>query len=88
VPVHPENAARALPFAARLAERRAAEVALRENDPPPWQVHEAMVGLAFDFQEVREADEAVRRREARVAELEEELRRRGSGAENESGGGG
>jgi hypothetical protein len=48
-----------------------------------------MVGLAFDVQEVREVDEAVRRREARVAELEEELRARGTGgAEEASGSGG
>jgi hypothetical protein len=38
-----------------------------------------MVGLAFDFQEMREVDEAVRRREARVRGLEEELRRWASG---------
>jgi hypothetical protein len=88
VSVHPNNAAVALPFAARLAERRWAEAAAHANDPPPWQVHEAMVGLAFDFQEVREVDEAVRVRERRVQELDEELRRRGEEGEEESEGGG
>jgi hypothetical protein len=71
-----------LPIAARLGERRAAEAAAHADDPPTWQVHEAMVGLAFDFQEAREADEAVRVRERRVQELgggaEEARRRRGT----------
>jgi hypothetical protein len=41
------------------------------------------VQLAFDFVELREAEEGVRRREARVRELEDELRRRGEGEEEE-----
>lgn len=51
VPVQPSKAARALPIAARLGARLAAEAAVeaRRNDPPTWQGHEAMVGLAFDF---------------------------------------
>jgi hypothetical protein len=83
VPVHPDNAARVLPIAARLAKRRASKAAAHQHDLPPLQVHEAMVGLALDFQEVREVDEAVRVREERVRELEEELGRRGIGSEEE-----
>lgn len=66
-----------LPIAARLAQRRAAEVAAREGEPPPWQVHEAMVHLALDFQEVREIEARVAAQERRVLELEEALRARG-----------
>jgi hypothetical protein len=83
-PVQPQNASHVLSIAARLAERRWAEAAAHADDPPTWQVHEAMVGLALDMREVREVDEVVRVKEARVAELEEELRARG-GEESEGG---
>jgi ankyrin repeat protein len=85
-----ENAPRLLPIAARLAERRSNQLARRNRSGAMhWRAHEDLVGLAFDFQDLRAAEEGVRRREARVAELEEKLRRRGIGSveEDESGGG-
>jgi hypothetical protein len=92
VPVRPHKAALALPLAARLVERREAELARRNRSAAmQWRAHEDMVGLAFDFQDLRAAEEGVRRREMRVQELEEELRRRGIGTEEEEeddGGGG
>jgi hypothetical protein len=83
VHVHPRHTQLALPFAARLAERLDSQVARRNRSGAmQWRAHEDMVGLAFDFQEMREADEAVARREAQVKELEEELRALGCGTED------
>jgi ankyrin repeat protein len=82
VPVCPEHAAAVLPYFARVGERRARELALREAQPSTWRAHEAFVGLAFGFLELREADEAVARREGRVREFEEELRALGVGTED------
>jgi len=73
VPVHPDNAHLALAYAARLGARLGALAAASARLPPPWQAHEAAVGLALDFQERRDVDEGVRAREARVAELERAL---------------
>jgi hypothetical protein len=60
------------------AELRRAEAAVTTS----WRAHEAYVDLAFDFLEMREAEEAVAGREARVKELEEELRALGCGTED------
>jgi ankyrin repeat protein len=89
VPVLPSNARLVLPIAARLGERRWREVRRRERSAgTTWQEHDETVQLAFDFKELREAEEGVRARERRVEELEEELRRRGGegeGDDEESG---
>jgi hypothetical protein len=86
VPVLPSNAPHVFPIAARLAERRWAEVrAVERCAGTTWQEHDETVQLAFDVRELREAEEAVRVREMRVEELEGELRRRGGEA---VGGGG
>jgi hypothetical protein len=86
VPVRRDTKSRALPFAARLAERRWAEAAARARSAgTTWREHERMVKLAFDFQDMRAAEEGVRVREARVEELEEELRRRGIEEDSEGG---
>jgi hypothetical protein len=75
--VLPRNARHLLPLVARLEARVAAL-------PPLWDRHEMMVHLAFDFREMREAQEAVRASERRVRQLEEELRARGgAGAEDD-----
>jgi hypothetical protein len=66
-------------MAVRLGVRLEARVAALSR---MWQVHEAMVRLAFDFQEMREVEEGVRARERRVEELEEELRALGVGTED------
>jgi electron transfer flavoprotein alpha/beta subunit len=50
--------------------------------PAWWERHEMVVHLAFDFQDLRAAEEAVRIRERRVEELEEELRALGVGTED------
>jgi hypothetical protein len=72
-----------LPIVARFAERREAELARRNRSGAMhWRAHEDMVGLAFDFKELREAEEAVRVREARVQKLEEELQALGVGTED------
>ena len=81
-PVKPSSAARVLPIAARHGARLEARVAARPHAPPPWQMHEAMVELAFDFQDVRAAEEGVRVRQRRVQELEEQLQARGGGTED------
>ena len=73
VPVHPDNAHLALAYAARAGSRLGARAAASARLPPPWQAHEAAVGLALDLQELRDVDEGVRVREARVAELERAL---------------
>jgi hypothetical protein len=79
----PDNAARVLPFAARLIQRQEGELSRRQAElTTSWRAHEAYVKLAFDFVELREAEEAVARREARVAELEAELRALGVGTED------
>jgi hypothetical protein len=44
-----------------------------------------LVQLAFDARNLREAEEGVARREARVKESEEELRRRGEAVDEEEG---
>jgi ankyrin repeat protein len=83
VPLRPAAAAHVLPMAARLGERR--EKQLKKCVPElttSWRAHEAYVKLAFDSLELREAEEGVRRREARVAELEAELRALGVGTED------
>jgi ankyrin repeat protein len=83
VPVRDENVPAVLPFAARLAARREAKLARRNRSGAMhWRAHEDLVGLAFDFQDTRAAEEGVRRREVRVAELEEELRALGVGTED------
>jgi ankyrin repeat protein len=73
VPVHPDNAHLALVHAARARRRLRALAAASARLPPPWQAHDAVVSLAFDLQELRDIDEGVRAREARVAELERAL---------------
>jgi hypothetical protein len=84
VPINPYiYARRALPHAARLGARLQARAAARKGQSAGWRTHDAMVRLALDFQEVREAEEGVRAREARVAELERALG--GGGGEGEKG---
>jgi ankyrin repeat protein len=83
VPVAPHHAERVLPVAARLIRWQDAELVRRERSGAMcWQAHDAIVGLAFDFLEMREAEEAVARRERRVEELEAELRALGVGTED------
>jgi ankyrin repeat protein len=83
VPVHTDNVPLVMPIAARLGMRLAAEMDARGISPATfWRAEEAIIGLAFDSLELREAEAAVRRREARVAELEEELRALGVGTED------
>jgi ankyrin repeat protein len=95
--VRPELAARLLPQLARHAGRLEGQAkGHAASAGKAWRWHEAMVGLAFDFQEAREADEAVAAAERRVRELEQEerlllLRGGGSGeaeAEEKAEGGG
>jgi hypothetical protein len=70
----PENASRLLPFAARLARRREAQVTTIERSAgSSWRLQDEVVQLAFDFVDLRGAEEAVRRRERRVRELEDAL---------------
>jgi ankyrin repeat protein len=87
-PVLPEHAPLALPHAARLAAKLAPQAAARARRLPDWQAHEALVQLALDHQEMREIDAGVRRREARVRELEQALRGGGQEEEEEGRGGG
>jgi hypothetical protein len=83
VPVARHNAPLVLPIAARLGERRAAQLAAVERSAgTTWREHERMVHLAFDVRDLREAEEAVRVRERRVQELEGELRALGVGSED------
>jgi hypothetical protein len=102
----PENAPYVLSYtsvwAARLAARAGTthqaagqqqQQEQRAGAPPLWRMHEAVVRLALDLQEVREAEEGVRAREARVLELERELlgaeeESEGGSSDEESGGGG
>jgi hypothetical protein len=85
-PVAPEHAEVVLPFVAEhmLPDQQRAEIRLNKLRAPSnrWRGEDEIVQLAFDFVELREAEEGVRRREARVAELEEELRALGEGSED------
>ena len=84
VPVHPENAPLALPYAARLAERRRSQLARRDRSAAmQWRAHEDLFGLAQDFQELRHAEARVEERERRVRDLEEALRRRGESVDED-----
>jgi ankyrin repeat protein len=93
VSVLPENeemvqgvvASVAVPMLARRLRGLEAEMAVRRSESRRWRGHDDIVGLAFDFLELREAEEGVRRREARVAELEGEV---GGGEEGEEESGG
>jgi hypothetical protein len=69
-PVQPRFAAALLPSAAAHANRLDAELAARRSPSRRWRAHDCLVQLAFDHLEMREAEEGVRRREARLVELE------------------
>lgn len=76
-PVLPRSADIVLPIAVShgfsRAARSEAELAARRSERGRQRAREDLVGLARDVAELREAEKAVRRREARVAELEEAL---------------
>jgi hypothetical protein len=83
VPIRRRNARRLRSHALAHAARQDAELRRRVAAlTTSWRAHEAFVNLAFDFYDLRAAEEGVRRREARVAELEEELRALGVGTED------
>jgi hypothetical protein len=88
-PVVPAHLPRVLPIAAEHAERREQELAERRElaEPCTWRAHEAMVGLALDMGELRQAAQAVEERQARVAALERRLGELGigSGSDSDSG---
>jgi hypothetical protein len=82
VHVLPQNAAVILPIAASLGERQEAEMAARRSESRRWRAHEAIVGLAFDQQELRDAERAVEARCARLRELEGQVRQEGGERDN------
>jgi hypothetical protein len=85
VPVKRRNARWALSLAARRADELEAQAAAKPYQTMTWRGHEAMVKLAFDMRDKREAGERARATKRRVEELERELAgRRGQG---ESGSG-
>lgn len=76
----PGYARRVPPILARLADQREGDLASRASSSgTTWQAQDELVQIAFDHRDAREADEAVARREARVVELEDELRALGVG---------
>jgi hypothetical protein len=83
VPVEPGKALEMLPMAMERGDELEEELAERPHLPTTWRGHEAMVKLAFDFRDAREADERVRATERRVEELERELAGSGVGTESD-----
>jgi hypothetical protein len=83
-PVRPYHAPDVLPIAAALSARQEAELAARRAEPCSWRGHEAMVGLALDFGELKEAEQEEEDKQQRVLELELELRGLGVGTESSS----
>jgi hypothetical protein len=67
-----------------LPQQQRAEIELNRRRSPSqrWRGEDEIVQLAFDFVELRQEEEGVRRREARVRELEEECKALGIGTED------
>jgi len=72
-PVQPRHAPYVVPIAAAHAARREAELAALPALAHDWRAHEALVGLALDVRELREAERGLLERRARLAVLELEL---------------
>jgi len=72
-PVQPRNAPYVMPIAAAHAARREAELAALPPLAHDWRAHEALVGLALDVRELRDAERELLERCARLAVLELEL---------------
>jgi len=72
-PVQHYNAARVVPIAAARAARREAVLAALPPLAHDWRAHEALVSLALDVRELREAERALLERRARLEALEREL---------------
>jgi len=70
-PLSDSEAARLLPIAAAHAQRQQAEMAARRSEALRWRAHDALVGLALDKQEEREAEGLVAAKRRRAAELEQ-----------------
>jgi hypothetical protein len=84
--VQPRHASVVLPIAVShglpLAAHKEAELAARRAEP--WRGHEAMVGLALDFGELKAAQQEEEDKQRRVLELEMELRELRVGTESSS----
>ena len=69
--VRPIIVSHGVPIAAEHAERRARELAARRfSTAHNWRAHEAMLGLALDMGELKDAEKEVEEKQARVATLE------------------
>jgi len=82
-PVQPHHAPYVVPIAAAHAARREAELAALPPLAHDWRAHDALVGLALDVRELREAERELLARRARLAVLEQGL---GGGTNGSSGG--
>lgn len=86
--VHPRNAALAIENAARLGVQLEPRAAAQLRAWPPWRRLEAMLGVAFEHQEMRALAEGVTEREKRVRDLERQLLLGGASSGEEEGDGG
>jgi ankyrin repeat protein len=87
-PCHPKVAPDVLARVARVGARVGPRAGARARAEPTWRTQGAVLRLALDHREAREADEGVRAREARVRELERALAEAGVEGEEGKGGGG